>query len=166
MPSILAFFSQANMHRRRKQFHFWGAERNIHCDAAICAAHMNINKVSRVKYCGDPAPPRPPWFLCLWHGLLNFDRAAGSCYHWTIIYCSSAKAEWELIGECKMWNICQPQKVIYSHTGLQNSQASYLNMKVKYCSFSDYTNVSYLRLAALKPCTKTKVCTPFTSYIY
>ena len=60
MPSILAFFSQANMHRRRKQFHFGGAERNTHCDAAICAARININKVSRVKYCGGPAPPHPP----------------------------------------------------------------------------------------------------------
>ena len=60
MPSILAFFSQANMHRRRKQFHFGGAERNTHCDAAICAARININKVSRVKYCGGPAPPPPP----------------------------------------------------------------------------------------------------------
>ena len=26
-----------------------GGELNIHCDAAICAACMNINKVSRVK---------------------------------------------------------------------------------------------------------------------
>ena len=39
-------------HRRRKQFYFWGAKRNIHCDVAICAACMNINKVSRVKHGG------------------------------------------------------------------------------------------------------------------
>ena len=167
MPSILAFFSQANMHRRRKQFHFGGAERNTHCDAAICAARININKVSRVKYCGGPAPPppRPPWFPCPWHGLLNFDQAAGSCYHWTIIYSVQVlrlRTNWR-VQDVKY---LPATKVIYSHTRLQNSQASYLNMKVKYCSFSDYTNVSYLRLAALKPCTKTKVCTPFTSYIY
>ena len=37
-------------HRRRKQFHFEGAEHNIHCNTAICTACMNINKVSRVKY--------------------------------------------------------------------------------------------------------------------
>ena len=37
-------------HRRRKQFHFEGAEHNIHCNTAICTACMNINKVSGVKY--------------------------------------------------------------------------------------------------------------------
>ena len=42
-------------HRRRKQFHFWGAERNIHCNMPICAASMNINKVSRVKHWGGHA---------------------------------------------------------------------------------------------------------------
>ena len=36
----------------------WG--RNIHCDAAICVACMNINKVSRVKYWGGSlALPTP-----------------------------------------------------------------------------------------------------------
>ena len=34
-----------------------GPNVNIHCDAAICAACMNINKVSRVKYWLGPAPP-------------------------------------------------------------------------------------------------------------
>ena len=46
-------------YRHRKQFHFGGAKRNIHCNAAICAARMNINKVSRVKYWGDSSPPVP-----------------------------------------------------------------------------------------------------------
>ena len=36
-----------------------GANVNIHCDAAICAACMNINKVWRVKYWGGPGPPCP-----------------------------------------------------------------------------------------------------------
>ena len=40
-------------HRRRKQFHFGGAERNIHRDHCDLHCNMNINKVSRVKY----APP-------------------------------------------------------------------------------------------------------------
>ena len=49
-------------------FFFWGGgggggggECNIHCDAAICAACMNINKVSRVKHRGGggPGPPVP-----------------------------------------------------------------------------------------------------------
>ena len=44
-------------HRRRKQFHFGEAEHNIHCDMAICAACMNINKVSRVKYWGGGGGP-------------------------------------------------------------------------------------------------------------
>ena len=52
------------MHRRRKRFHFGGAERNIHCDAVISAACMNllmnINKVLRVKYWGCPGPSAPP----------------------------------------------------------------------------------------------------------
>ena len=48
-----------------------GGECNIHCDVAICAACMNINKVSRVKYWGAlappalPPPPTPNEFLCL-----------------------------------------------------------------------------------------------------
>ena len=53
-------------HRRRKQFYFWGAKRNIHCDVAICAACMNINKVSRVKHGGGGGGGGvswPPWFL-------------------------------------------------------------------------------------------------------
>ena len=37
-------------HRRRKQFHFGGAERNIHRDHRDLRCNMNINKVSRVKY--------------------------------------------------------------------------------------------------------------------
>ena len=37
-----------------------GPNINIHCDAAICTACMNINKVSRVKYWGGPGPPCPP----------------------------------------------------------------------------------------------------------
>ena len=40
------------MYRRRKQFHFGGSKRNIQCDAVICTACMNINKVSRVNYWG------------------------------------------------------------------------------------------------------------------
>ena len=55
------------LHRRRKHFHLFffggggggGGERNIHCDTAICAACMNINKVSRVKYWGALAPLAP-----------------------------------------------------------------------------------------------------------
>ena len=48
-------------HSRRKQFHFGGP--NVICTAiaAICAACMNINKASRVKY----IPPPP--FLRLWY---------------------------------------------------------------------------------------------------
>ena len=47
--------------RRRKQSHFGEAKRNIHCDAAICATCININKLSRVKYWGGgPWPPGPP----------------------------------------------------------------------------------------------------------
>ena len=49
------------MFRRRKQFHFGGAERNIHCDAAIWTACMNINKVSRVKYWGGGGGGGGPW---------------------------------------------------------------------------------------------------------
>ena len=52
-------------HRHRKHFHFGGAECNIHCDMAICAACMNINKVSKVKYWEGPGLPCPP-FLRLW----------------------------------------------------------------------------------------------------
>ena len=55
------------MHRRRKQFHFGGgggANVIYTAIAAICAAWMNINKVSRVKYWGDPGPSCPR-FLCL-----------------------------------------------------------------------------------------------------
>ena len=77
-------------------------------------------------------------------------------------------------------NYLPSMKVTYSHTGFHNGQASYFSMKVlvfvepghmqfflnhckpefydqKYCPFSDHT---YPRLAALEPCTKTKVCTP------
>ena len=48
-------------HRCRKHFHFFGGgQRNIQCDAEICAACMNINKVSKVKYWEGPGPPFPP----------------------------------------------------------------------------------------------------------
>jgi len=33
------------------------------------------------------------------------------------------------------------------------------------CPFSDHTNITYDQLAALKPCTKTEMCTPFTTHI-
>ena len=46
MPPSLPYI----FHRHRKQFHFGGTERNIHCDLAICAACMNINKVSRITF--------------------------------------------------------------------------------------------------------------------
>ena len=52
---------KAATQRRRKQFHFGEAKRNIHCNATICTACMNINKLSRVKYWGGGAlTPRPP----------------------------------------------------------------------------------------------------------
>lgn len=38
-------FTDHDHNRRGKQVHLGGAERNIHCGAAICAASMNINKV-------------------------------------------------------------------------------------------------------------------------
>ena len=45
---------------RRKQFHFGEAERNIHCDAAICAACMNINIIlSGGGGGGGSGPPAP-----------------------------------------------------------------------------------------------------------
>ena len=60
VPTSLLFVKRCR-HRCRKHFHFGGGggggERNIQCDAAICAACMNINKVSRVKYWEGPGPP-------------------------------------------------------------------------------------------------------------
>ena len=46
-------------HKRRKQFHFGGAERNIHRDCSDLCCSMNINKVSRVKYWGASPPLSP-----------------------------------------------------------------------------------------------------------
>ena len=47
----------------RKQFHLGGGrQRNIPCDAAICVACMNINKVSRENIGRALATP---WFLRL-----------------------------------------------------------------------------------------------------
>ena len=43
------------VHRRRKQFHFGGSNVIYTAIAAICAACMNINQVSRVKYWGARA---------------------------------------------------------------------------------------------------------------
>ena len=42
-------------------FIFWGGGANVIYTAivAMCAACMNINKVSRVKYWGGPWPPTP-----------------------------------------------------------------------------------------------------------
>lgn len=49
-------------------FHFGGTECNIHCDAAIFAARMNINKVLRVKYWGGgrgwPLAPLSMYTYC------------------------------------------------------------------------------------------------------
>ena len=43
-------------HRCRKQFHFGGPNVIYTAIAVICAACMNINKVSRVKILGGPCP--------------------------------------------------------------------------------------------------------------
>ena len=48
------------LHRHKKQFHFGGPNVIYTVVVAICAACMNINKVSRIKYWGALAPPRVP----------------------------------------------------------------------------------------------------------
>ena len=42
--------------------YIWGVGANVIYTviAAICAACINLNKVSRVKYWGGPSPPLPP----------------------------------------------------------------------------------------------------------
>ena len=82
-------------------------------------------------------------------------------------------------GECLL-----PTKVTYSHTGFYNGQGSYFNMKVHVSAepgrmqFISTTSNPKVRLvpsvnkqhypwvAGLEPCTKNKVCTPFTSYTF
>ena len=53
------------MHRHRKQFHLGGSNVIYNAIAVIYAAWMYIDKVSRVKYWGDPGPSCPPRFLRL-----------------------------------------------------------------------------------------------------